>query len=80
MDVATVSKSLESACGELSGAVERLTEHGLARGEEGARALEFAQAFAELAGQLECVRRNLEEVRAGLDANAPELKRVVDGA
>ena len=80
MDVSKAQCALESVCGGLSQAVERLTAHGLERGAEGMYALEFAQSFAELAGSLECVRRNLAEVWAGLEANAPELKNVVAGS
>ena len=80
MDVVATTKSLQSVCAELSEAVERLTTHGLDTGEEGLRALEYAQAFAEVAGTLECARQNLAEVWASLDADAPGLKSVVAGA
>ena len=80
MDVAMAESALASVCGELSRAVERLTAHGIEHGAEGLSALEYAQAFGELAGTLECVRRNMSEVWAGLEANAPELKSVVAGS
>ena len=79
MDIAAASKSLEEVCDALSEAVARLTSHGMERGGDGLRALEYAQSFAELAGSLECVRRNLAEVGAGLEAEPPELKSVVAG-
>ena len=46
---------------------------------DGMQALEYAQAFAELAGSLECVRQNLAEVWASLESQAPGLKDVVAG-
>lgn len=80
MDIAAASKSLEGVCGSLSDAVARLTARGMEGGDDAMQALEYAQAFAELAGSLECVRQNMAEVWASLDAQSPELKEVVAGS
>ena len=80
MDIAAAQKTLEGVCESLSEAVARLTADGMDRGGDGMRALEYAQSFAELAATLECVRRNLAEVGAGLDAEPPELRRLVAGS
>ena len=79
MDVASASRSLESVCGTLSETVARLTARGMEGGEGALQALEYAQAFAELAGSLECVRQNLAEVWASLESQAPGLKDVLAG-
>ncbi len=80
MDVSTAEDALRSVCDELSQAVERLTAHGRERDAEADSALAFAQALGTVAASLDCVRRELSEVWAGLEANAPALKRVALGS
>lgn len=77
MDMASVKGDLEAASAGLAEAVERLTAHGLAAGDAGFTALGYAQSFAELAESLACARRNLDEVCASLDAEAPALRAVI---